>query len=169
MQQADGARQVETSCQPHHRHFIRALTAPRAAAWTQQAQIKGTSRACPGRRVGGPQHFRAWDEISSGPQVNGLVTYPCRLRGPKRFTSWDKTSSGPQVGGLATSPLPSGVPDASKWGTKSAVAHNCADWLRHPCRVGGPQCFIVCTKISSGPQVGALAMPPLPFQWSPML
>ena len=31
-----------------------------------------------------------------------------------------------------TTPVPCGVPDASEWGTKSAVAHTWADWL-HAC------------------------------------
>ena len=35
-----------------------------------------------------------------------------------------------------------------KWPTKWA------DWLHHPCRLGGPQCFIARDKTKSVPQVG---------------
>ena len=74
---------------------------------------------------------------------------PYRLKGPKRFIARDKNGSGPQVptfapqvGRFATSPLPSGgVPNAAKWGTKTELAHNWADWLHHPCPLGGPHRF----------------------------
>ena len=50
-----------------------------------------------------------------------------------------------------------------KWPTKWA------DWLHHPCRLGGPQCFTAGDKIKSGPQVGGLATPPIPSCGSPVL
>ena len=69
----------------------------------------------------------------------------------------DKISSGPQVGRLATSPLPSGVPDASRRGTKSEKADKWADWRHNPCRFGGPQRITIGDKVKSGQQVGRLA------------
>ena len=49
-----------------------------------------------------------------------------------------------------------GVPNASEWETKSAVAHKWAHWLHNPCCVGGPQRFRAGYTIRSGPQVGSL-------------
>ena len=64
----------------------------------------------------------------------------------------------PQVGLVPSSPLSSrGVPDISKPGTKSEVAHSWAWWLRNPCRLGCPQRFEAGEKIRSGPQVGPVA------------
>ena len=80
-----------------------------------------------------------------------------------------------------------GVPNALERGTKSEVAHKWADWLHHPCRMGGPQRFRAGNKIRrgpqvgglatsapgdkirSGPQVGGLATSPLPYGGSPTL
>ena len=45
-----------------------------------------------------------------------------------------------------------GVPDASERGTKSKVAHKWAEWLHNPCHVGGPRCFRAGDKIKSGPR-----------------
>ena len=61
------------------------------------------------------------------------------------------------------------VPNASKRGTKSEVAHKWADWLHHPCRLRGPQRFRAEHKIRRGPQVGRLATSLLPSGGSPML
>ena len=36
---------------------------------------------------------------------------------------------------------PAGVPNASKRGTKSEVAHKWDRWLHNPCCLGGPQRF----------------------------
>ena len=41
------------------------------------------------------------------------------------------------------------------------MAHRWVDWLHHPCRLRGPQCFKAGEKIRSGPQVGRLATPPV--------
>ena len=55
-----------------------------------------------------------------------------------------------------------GVPNTSKWGTRTKVAHMWADWLHHPCRLGGPQSFTAGNKVESGPRVGGLGTLPLP-------
>ena len=66
-------------------------------------------------------------------------------------------SRGLQVGGLATQPLAVlGVPNTPERGGKSAVAHEWADCLHHPCRLGGPQRFRAGDKMSHRPQTGAL-------------
>ena len=50
-----------------------------------------------------------------------------------------------------------------KWPTNGRI------WLHHPCRLGGPQCFIAGDKIKSVPQVGGLATSLLPSRGSAML
>ena len=66
----------------------------------------------------------------------GYITHAV-LGGPQHFRAGDKTTMGPQVGILPTSPLPSSkVPNTSEQGTKSKVAHTWADGLHHPCRLG---------------------------------
>ena len=90
------------------------------------------------------------------------LRHPCRLGGPQRLRVGGKISTGPQASGLAISPLPSwGVPNAPEQETKSEGAHKWADWLPHPCRLGGPQRFTEGDKTSSGPQLGKLAIAPL--------
>ena len=123
---------------------------------------------------------------------------PCRLGDPLRFKAGDKFRSGPIVGKVATSPLPpggspplqsrgqnqrrpncgqdgyitpaaSGIPSASKRGTKSEVAHLWARWLHHPRRLGDPLRYKAGGKIRSGPLVGKMATSPLPPRGSPTL
>ena len=53
-------------------------------------------------------------------------------------------------GGYVT-PAASGIPSAPERGAKSEVAHKCARWLRHPCRVGDPHRYKAGGKIRSGP------------------
>ena len=61
-------------------------------------------------------------------------------------------------GGIGTSITPvragvcRGVAVEKARASQSAVAHNWADWLRHPCRMGGPQRFRAGDKISKGSQ-----------------
>ena len=64
---------------------------------------------------------------------------------------------------MATSPLP----NTSKRGTKSQVAHKWADWLHSSCHLRAPQRYRAGDKIKSGPQVGRLALLPLPSAGSP--
>ena len=49
------------------------------------------------------------------------------------------------------------------------MAQKWAKWLRHPCRLGDPHRFRAGGKIRSGPQVGKVAMSPLPSRESPPL
>ena len=49
-----------------------------------------------------------------------------------------------QIGYIA--PTAGGVPNASKQGTKTTLAHKWADWLHNPHCLGGPQCFRAGTK-----------------------
>ena len=59
--------------------------------------------------------------------------------------------------------LPSrGVPNTSKQGTKSELAHKWAYWRHHPCCLGGPHRFKAGGKIRTGPQMGVFATSPLP-------
>ena len=46
------------------------------------------------------------------------------------------------------------------------MAHKWAKWLRHPCRLGDPHRFRAEAEIRSGPQVGKVAMSPLPSRGS---
>ena len=96
--------------------------------------------------------------------------HPCRMGGPQRFIKSNKIRGGPQVCGLATSRLAAwGVPNILEPGRKLKVAHKWADWLNHPCRMGGPQHFRAGDKIRSGPQMGGLATSPMPYGRSPTL
>ena len=82
---------------------------------------------------------------------------PCGLGGPKCFKAGGQNQQWP-TSGLIGYMMPAvwRVPNASKRGTKSVVAHKWADWLHNPRRLGGPQCFKAGDKISNGPQVGGL-------------
>ena len=140
-------------------------------------------------RLGGPQRFKEGYQIRSGPQrrigyiapaVGGVPNASkrgrksevaqkwanwlhslCHLGGPQRFKEGDKirNASGP-IGYIAPAALR--VPNASRRGTKSEVAHKWADWLHNLCRLQGPQCFKQGDKIRGSPQMGGLAMWPLP-------
>ena len=112
-----------------------------------------------------------------------LLLHPCSLRDPHRFRTGGKIGKSPLVGKVATSPLPfrgyrplqsrgqnqkmppcgqsgsvklaiSGIATASGRGAKSEVAHLWAKSLRHPCRLGDPQCWRAAGKIRNCPLVG---------------
>ena len=69
------------------------------------------------------------------------------------------------MGLVTTSPLPfGGSPTILSEGHKQKRAHKWADWLNHPCRLGGRQHFTTEDKIRSCPQVGLVATSPLPFR-----
>ena len=149
-------------------------------------------------RMGGPQHFRARDKIRSGPHVDGLATSLMpygRSPTPEKGGENHKWPTNGRIGYIT--PAAWGVPNALERGTKSEVAHKCADWLHHPCRMGVPnasegggksqlahkwadwlhhtcrmgglQHFRAKDKIRSGPQVDGLATSPLPYGGSPTL
>ena len=115
--------------------------------------------------LGGPQSFKARETKSKVAHMSANCPHHCHMGSPT-LQSRVKIRSSPHVGRLATSPLPCGVPNASKRGTKSEVAHKWAWWLHHPCLLGGPQRFSTGDKIRSGPQVGrfpTLPTSPLPY------
>ena len=76
--------------------------------------------------------------------------------------SGGRIDSGPQMGLVYMTHAVWGVPNASQRGIKSAVVHKWADWLHSPCRLWGLQHFRVGAKITSGPQMGLVAIQPLP-------
>ena len=55
-----------------------------------------------------------------------------------------------------------GVPNTLERGTRSQVLHMWADWLHHPCLMGGPQRFGTGNKIKRAPHGGELATLPSP-------
>ena len=98
------------------------------------------------------------------------LPHPCRIGDPHRFRAGGKIRSGPQAGKVATSPLPyRGSPPLQSGGPKSEVAHQWANWLPQPCRIGDPHRLRAGGKIRSGPQVGKEATSPLPYRGSPPL
>ena len=64
--------------------------------------------------------------------------HPCRLGDPRGFRAGCKIRSGPFMGKVATSPPASGIPEASKPGAKSEVAHKWARCLITPAASGIP-------------------------------
>ena len=121
-------------------------------------------------RIGEPHRFRAGGRIRSGPQVGKMATSPLPYRGSPPLQSGGQNQKWPTSGqnGYLT-PAVSGIPTASERGAKSEVAHKCAKWLPHPCRIGDPLRFRAGGKIRSGPQVGKMATSPLPYRGSPPL
>ena len=61
---------------------------------------------CNACRRAGPQRFRAWEEIRSGPPMDRLATSPLSFGGGLlHLRAWEEIRSDPQMGRLATSPL----------------------------------------------------------------
>ena len=121
-------------------------------------------------RIGDPHRCGAGGKIRSGPQVGKLATSPLPYRGSPPLQSGGQNQKWPTGGrnGYLT-PAVSGIPTAAERGAKSEVAHKWANWLPHPCRIGDPHRCRARGKIRSGPQVGKLATPPLPYRGSPPL
>ena len=149
-------------------------------------------------RLGDPQRFRAGRKIKSAPQVGKVATSPLPSRGSPPLQSGGQNEkwpiygqSGyvtPAVSGISTAvergpnqkwptcgqsgyvtPAVWGIHTASERGGKSETAHLWAKWLRHPCRLGDPHRCRAGGKIKTGPQVGKVAMSPLPSRGSPLL
>ena len=90
---------------------------------------------------------RFWMQLLASGAV-GQRHYLCRR--------WDRsdTSSFRNLGGVGQvhwevpsgyiTPAVWGVPNTSKRGTKSEVAHKWADWLHNPRRLGNRQCYAQC-------------------------
>ena len=121
-------------------------------------------------RLGDPHHFRAGDEIRSGPLVGKVATPPLPSRGSPLLQSGGLNQQWPTCaqGGYIT-PAASGIPSASERRAKSKVAHLWARWLHNPCRLGDPLRFRAGGKIRNGPLVGKVATSPLPSRGSPPL
>ena len=121
-------------------------------------------------RIGDPHRFRAGGRIRSGPQVGKMPTSPLPYRGSPPLQSRGQNQKWPTSGqsGYLT-PAVSGIPTASERGAESEVAHKCAKWLPHPCRIGDPHRFRAGGRIRSDPQVGKMATSPLPYRGSPPL
>ena len=121
-------------------------------------------------RLGDPHRCRAGGKIRSGPLVGKVATSPLPYRGSRPLQIGGQNQKWPTSGqsGYLT-PAVSGIPTAAERGAKSEVAHKWAKWLPHPCRIGDPHRFKVRGKIRSGPQVGKMAISPLPYRGSPPL
>ena len=97
-----------------------------------------------------------------------LATSPLPYRGAPPLEGMgqnQKWHTSGQIGYLT--PAVSGSPTAAERGVKSEVAHEWANWLPHPCRIGEPHRCRAGGKIRSGPQVGKLATSPLPYGGAP--
>ena len=121
-------------------------------------------------RLGDPHHFRAGGKIRIGPLVGKWATSPLPSRGSPPLQSGGQNQKWPTCGqsGYLT-PAVSGIPTAAERGARSELGHLWAKWLRHPCRLGDPHRCRAGGKIRIGPQVGKVAMPPLPSRGSPPL
>ena len=114
-------------------------------------------------RLGDPLRFKAGDKISSGPIMGKVATSPLPPRGSPPLQVEGQNQKWPNRGqGGYITPAASGIPSASKRGTKSVVAHKWARWLHHPCRLGDPLRFKAGDKIRCVPIVGKVATSPLP-------
>ena len=122
-------------------------------------------------RLGDFHRFRAGGKIRSGPLLGKVAMSPCRLGDPHRCRAGgggDQKWPTSGQSGYITPAFPR-IPTASERGAKSEVAQLWAKWLHHACRVGAPHRFGAGGKIRSGPQVGKVAMSPLPSRGSPPL
>ena len=121
-------------------------------------------------RLGDPLRFIAGDKIRGGPVVGNMATSPLPPRGSPPLQSGGQNQEWPTCGQDGyVNPAASGIPSASKRGTKSEVAQLWGTWLHHPCRLGDPLRFKAGDKIKSGPLVGKMATSPLPPRGSPPL
>ena len=121
-------------------------------------------------RLGDPHRFKAGGKIRSRPYMGKVATSPLPPRGSPPLQSEGQNQKWPTSGqGGYITPATSGIPTASKRGSKSEVAHKWARWLHHPCHLGDPHRFKARGKIRSGPQVGKVATSPLPPRGSPPL
>ena len=121
-------------------------------------------------RMGDPHRFKAGGKIRSGPQVGEMATPTLPYRGSPPLQSGGQNQKWPTSGRNGyPNPAVSGIPTAAERGAKSEVAHKWAKWLPHPYRIGDPHRFKAGGKIRSGPQVGEMATPTLPYRGSPPL
>ena len=167
---------------------------PAASRWGTNSEVAhkwadGLHNPC---RPQGPQHLRAGDKTSFGPQVGGLAISALPSAGPQHLRGGYEINSGPQMGGLATEPMQSresphlhiggqnrkwptggriGYVTPAIWGrgTKSQVSRKWTDSLCNPCPLGSTQHSIRANTVGSGPQVRRLATYHLLSRGSPRL
>ena len=109
-------------------------------------------------RLGDPLRLRAGGKIRNGPIVGKMATSPLPPRASPPLQSGGQNQKWPSCGqGGYVTPAASGIPSASKRGTKSEVAQLWARWLHHPCRLGDPLRLRAGGKIRSGPLVSKVA------------
>ena len=98
------------------------------------------------------------------------LRHPCRLGDPHRFRAGGKIRSGPLVGKMATSPLPSrGSPRLQSGGQNQKWPTSRQSGYVTPAVSGIPTAAEPGGEIRSRPQVGKMAMSPLPSRGSPPL
>ena len=103
-------------------------------------------------RLGGPQCFTARERIGSGPQEGRVATQPLPPRGSPTRHCGGQNQNGPTSGpGGYIIPSARGVPNASRQGAESELAHNWAGWLAWG-GGGGTRHFTAGGKTRSGPQ-----------------
>ena len=139
---------------------------PTASEWGAKSEVahkwaKWLRHPC---RIGDPRRFRAAGKIRGGPQLGKLAPSPLPYRPSPPLQKWPTSG---QSGYLTPAVL--GIPTAAERGAKSEVAHEWANWLPHPCRIGDPDRFTAGGKIRSGPQVGEMATSPLRYRGTPPL
>ena len=84
-----------------------------------------------------------------------MATSPLRSRGSPLLQSGEQNQKWHTCGqNCYITPAVSGIPTASERGPKSEGAHLWANWPRHRCPLGDPQCFRAGDKITSGPFCG---------------
>ena len=109
-------------------------------------------------RLGEPHRFKAGGKIRVGPYMCKVATSPLPPRGSPPLYRGRQNQSWPIHGqGGYVTPAASGIPTASTRGAKFEVAHTCARWLHHPCRLGEPHRFRAGGKIRVGPYMGKVA------------
>ena len=95
---------------------------------------------------------------------------PCHLGEPHRFEAGGKIRSGPQVGKVAISPVPPrGSPPLQSEGQNQKWPTIGQGGYITPTALGDPTALERGGKIRSGPQVGKVAISPLPPRGSPPL
>ena len=96
--------------------------------------------------------FSRAQTVQQGTSLDIWIYNPCHLGGSLTLQSGGQNQKWPISGQIGyVTPAVWEVPNASKRGTKSEVAHKWANWLHKPCRLGGPQRFKAGDKIRSGP------------------
>ena len=138
---------------------------PAAVSGVPNASKRGTKLEMGphvGRLATSPLLSRGSPTLQSGGQNQkwahmwAVCLHPrCCLGGPQRFKAGDKIRIGPTCGRIDCITLAvSESPLLQSRGQNQNRAHMWADWLHHPCCLGGPQRFKAGDKIRNGPACG---------------